>query len=99
MISIGGLALAAYVLTSPLLVSAGWFRSLVLAMPFGDVYLHNPGRLRYVAVLALPVLAAIGLQGLLERPLSPRAAVAWLGAAAVAFFVWPLLAGGTSSGT
>ncbi len=93
-ISIGGLALAAYVLTSPLLVSAAWFRSLVLAMPFGDVYLHNPGRLRYVAVLALPVLAAAGLQGLLERPLSPRGAATWLGAAAVAFFVWPLLAGG-----
>ena len=53
-ISIGGLALAAYVLTSPLLVTAGWFRCLVLAIPFGDVYLHNPGRLRYVAVLALP---------------------------------------------
>ena len=59
-----GLALAAYVLTSPLLVVANWFRSLVLALPFGDVYLHNPGRLRYVAVLAIPILAAAGLQGL-----------------------------------
>jgi hypothetical protein len=94
-VSIGGLALAAYVLTSPLLVSAAWFRALVLEIPFGDVYLHNPGRLRYVAVLALPILAAAGLQGLLERPLSPRAAVTWLGAAAVTFLVWPLLAGGS----
>jgi hypothetical protein len=93
-VSIGGLALAAYVLTSPLLVSAAWFRTLVLAIPFGDVYLHNPGRLRYVAVLALPVLAAAGLQGLLERPLPPRAALTWLGAAAVAFLIWPLLVGG-----
>ena len=94
-VAIGGLALAAYVLTSPLLVTAGWFRTLVLQIPFGDVYLHNPGRLRYVAVLALPVLAAAGLQGLAERPLSPRAAIAWLGAAALTFVAWPLLAGGS----
>ncbi len=94
-VAIGGLALAAYVLTSPLLVTAGWFRALVLRIPFGDVYLHNPGRLRYVAVLALPILAAAGLQGLVERPLSPRAAFAWLGAAALTFVAWPVLAGGS----
>lgn len=93
-VATGGLALAAYVLTSPLLVSAGWFRTLVLEIPFGDVYLHNPGRLRYVAVLALPILAAAGLHGLVDRPLSPRAAITWLGAAAFIFVVWPLLAGG-----
>ena len=93
-VGVGGLALAAYVLTSPLLVGAGWFRRLVLAIPFGDVYLHNPGRLRYVLVLALPILAAAGLQGLLERPLSHRAAVGWLAGAGFAFVGWPLLAGG-----
>jgi hypothetical protein len=92
-VAVGGLALAGYVLTSPLLVGAGWFRSVVLEIPFGDVYLHNPGRLRYVAVLALPVLAAAGLQSLVERPLSPRAAVTWLGVAAFVFVAWPLLAG------
>jgi hypothetical protein len=91
----GGLTLAAYVLTSSFLVGAAWFRSFMLAIPFGDVYLHNPGRLRYVAVLALPILAAAGLQGLVERPLSRRAAVAWLCAAAFAFFLWPLAAGGS----
>ncbi|MBA3738342.1 MAG: hypothetical protein H0W97_07210 [Actinobacteria bacterium] len=94
-VSVGGLALAAYVLTSPLLVTAAWFRAFVLEIPFGDVYLHNPGRLRYVAVLALPVLAAVGLHGVVERPLSPRAAGTWLGAALVALLVWPLLAGGS----
>jgi hypothetical protein len=94
-VAIGGLALAGYALTSPLLVGSGWFRSLVLEIPFGDVYLHNPGRLRYVAVLALPVLAAAGLQGLVERPLSPRAAMTWLGAGAFSFVGWPLLAGGS----
>ena len=60
-----------------------WFRSLMLEIPFGDVYLHNPGRLRYVAVLALPILAAAGLQGLVERPLSAPRRHAWLGAAGV----------------
>ena len=33
----------AYLLTLSLLVGAGWFRALVLRLPFGDVYLHNPG--------------------------------------------------------
>jgi hypothetical protein len=94
-VAVGGLALAAYVLTSPLLVEPRWFRSLVLEIPFGDVYLHNPGRLRYVAVLALPILAAAGLQGLVERPLSRRAALGWLGAVGFAFVVWPLAAGGS----
>jgi hypothetical protein len=93
-VAIGGLALGAYVLTSPLLVTAGWFRAFVLQIPLGDVYLHNPGRLRYVAVLALPVLAAAGLQGLIDRPLSQRAAVGWLVGAAALFVGWPLLAGG-----
>ena len=94
-VAIGGLALAAYVLTSPMLVTAAWFRAFVLEIPFGDVYLHNPGRLRYVAVLVLPVLAAVGLQGLVERPLSTRAAYTWIGGAVVAFIGWPLLAGGS----
>jgi hypothetical protein len=94
-VAVGGLALAAYVLMSPYLVGAGWFRSLMLAIPFGDVYLHNPGRLRYVAVLAIPVLASAGMQGLLERPLGPRAAIAWLGVAAFAFLLWPIAAGGS----
>jgi hypothetical protein len=85
------------VLTSPLLVTAGWFRATVLEMPFGDVYLHNPGRIRYVAVLALPVLAAAGLQGLIERPLSPRAALTWLGGAGGLFVAWPLLFEGNAA--
>jgi hypothetical protein len=94
-VAVGGLAIAAYVLTSSYLVGAGWFRSLMLAIPFGDVYLHNPGRLRYVAVVAIPVLAAAGVQGLLERPIGPRATIAWLGGAAVAFLLWPIAAGGS----
>jgi hypothetical protein len=74
-------------------VTAGWFRSLLLRVPFGDVYLHNPGRLRYLAVLAIPVLGAVGIQGLRDRPLTARAATGWLAAAAVVLLVVPLAAG------
>ncbi len=92
----GGLARAPNLLTSSLVVGAGWFRSLMLEIPFGDVYLHNPGRLRYVAVLALPILAGAGLQGLVERPLSRRAGIVWLGATFFVFFLLPLAAGGSA---
>ena len=43
-------------------VSAPAIRGLFLRIPFGDVYLHNPGRMRYLAVIAIPVLGAIGIQ-------------------------------------
>jgi hypothetical protein len=92
-IAVGGILVVAYALTSTFLVTAGWFRALALRLPFGDVYLHNPGRLRYVAVLAIPVLVAAGIQGLLDRPLSPRAALAWIAAAAGLFVTWPALMG------
>jgi hypothetical protein len=84
----------AYVLTLNALIAASWFRALVLRLPFGDVYLHNPGRLRYLIFLVVPVLGALGIQGLFERPLrNVRVAVAWLGAGAVVFLGLPLLFG------
>jgi hypothetical protein len=89
-----GPAAAAYVLTWPALVTAGWFRAIVLRIPFGDVYLHNPGRLRYVAVLAIPILAAAGLQGLIDRPLPWRTAIVWVVGAFAVFFLWPVVVGG-----
>lgn len=92
-IGIGGLLVIAYVLTSTFVVSADWLRAVALRVPFGDVYLHNPGRLRYVAVLAIPILVAAGIQALLERPLSRRAAARWIAVAAAVFVVWPAVAG------
>jgi hypothetical protein len=92
-IAVAGVLLVAYALTSTFLVTLGWFRSLALRIPFGDVYLHNPGRLRYVAVLAIPVLVAAGIQGLLDRPLSSRSAAAWLALAFGLFVAWPALLG------
>lgn len=93
-VAAGGLLLVVYALTAPVLVTAGWFRALVLRIPFGDVYLHNPGRLRFVAVLAIPILAAAGLDGLLERRLTRRRAVAWVAGATAVLVVLPLVAGG-----
>ena len=83
-----------YLLMTNLLVTAEWFRALVLKVPFGDVYLHNPGRLRYLSMIALPALAAIGIQGLHDRPMPRRRALRWAGAGVGVFLVLPLIAGG-----
>lgn len=88
--SVGALA---YLLTLNLFVGAGWFRQAVLRLPFGDVYLHNPGRLRYLALLIVPVLGAVGLQGFLERLPSPREALWWLGGGVTLALVAPLTLG------
>lgn len=85
--------LAAYVLTLNMFVSADWFRSFVLRLPFGDVYLHNPGRLRYVALLVAPILGAVGIQSILDRPPTVRATVRWLGGGIAVFLVLPLVLG------
>jgi hypothetical protein len=89
----GVVGLVAYLLTLNLFVGSGWFQSLVLRMPFGDVYLHNPGRLRYLLVLVMPIVGAVGLQGLLERPLHRRPALYWLGGAAALFLLLPVALG------
>jgi hypothetical protein len=85
--------LGAWILTLDALVGATWFRNLVLRLPFGDVYLHNPGRLRYALLLVGPVLGAIGIQGLIDRPIEGRRAYAWLGAGLGLFLVLPLVMG------
>jgi hypothetical protein len=89
-VAVGGVA---YLLTLNLFVGAGWFRDLVLRLPYGDVYLHNPGRLRYLVLLVAPVLGAIGLQGFLERLPSRREAAWWMGGAAALFLGLPVLLG------
>lgn len=88
----GSFALA-WVLTLNLVVTAGWFRSLLLKMPFGNVYLHNPGRLRYLSMIAIPVMGAVGLQGLRDRPIGARATRRLLAAGVALFLVLPLVAG------
>ena len=51
---VGGALVLTWVAMLDAVVTAGWFRSLLLRIPFGDVYLHNPGRMRYLAVIAIP---------------------------------------------
>jgi hypothetical protein len=65
----------------------------VLSLPYGDLYLHNPGRLRNLMALIVPVLGALGVQGLLERPPGARRAAAWVGAGGFVFLALPLLLG------
>lgn len=89
----GGVALIGYVLTIDPLVGAEWFRDLVLRLPFGDVYLHNPGRLRYLILLVVPVLGALGLQSFMDRLPAGREAAWWLGGAVALFVGVPVALG------
>ncbi len=88
-----GVGVVAYLLTLNLFVGAEWFRNLVLRLPFGDVYLHNPGRLRYVALLIVPVLGALGFQSFLDRRPTAREAAWWLGGAVALTIVMPVALG------
>ncbi|MEX2275360.1 MAG: YfhO family protein [Actinomycetota bacterium] len=89
----GVVGLLAYLATLNALVTAEWFRSFVLQLPFGDVYLHNPGRLRYLAYVVIPPIGAIGLQTLIDRPLPWRRALRWLLAGVALWLVVPVLVG------
>ncbi|HEX5937994.1 MAG TPA: hypothetical protein VFZ75_09950 [Actinomycetota bacterium] len=92
-VAFAAVAVGGYLLTSSLLIGAGWFRSFVLALPFGDVYLHNPGRLRYLLFVIVPVLGAVGVQWLLERRPSFGEAIRPIGLGVGVFLVLPLLLG------
>ncbi|HJU57932.1 MAG TPA: hypothetical protein VJ774_04285 [Actinomycetota bacterium] len=92
-IAFAAVGVAGYLLTSSLLIGAGWFRNLVLGLPFGDVFLHNPGRLRYLMFAIVPVLGAVGVQWLLDRRPSFGDAVRWIGIGVAMFLVLPLLLG------
>jgi hypothetical protein len=88
----GGAVVITWVLMLDAVVTAQWIRDVLLRIPFGDVYLHNPGRMRYLAVIAVPVLGAVGIQGLRDHPLSAKAAIRWLCAGAFFWLGVPLLA-------
>jgi hypothetical protein len=88
----GGALALTWVLMLDAVITTPWVRDLVLQVPFGDVYLHNPGRMRYLAVIAVPVLGAVGIQGLRDDPLEWRQAARWLGAGAFLWLGVPLLA-------
>ncbi|HEV8564897.1 MAG TPA: hypothetical protein VGR41_08270 [Actinomycetota bacterium] len=89
----GTAAVFTYVLTLNVLVTASWFRTAILELPYGDVYLHNPGRLRYVWLVVAPVLGAVGVQGLTERVPDRRTLIRWLGVGVGVFLALPLVMG------
>ena len=91
----GGAFALTWVLMLNGVVTAAWFRSLILRVPFGDVYLHNPGRMRYLSMIAIPVLGAVGLQGLRDRPMSARTAKRAIGGGVGVLLVVPLVLGAT----
>jgi hypothetical protein len=61
------------------------------ALPFGDVYLHAPSRLRYGLLVAIPVLAAIGIDAWRAAP--PGRGWRVLAPAAVVWMVLPVVVG------
>ena len=90
----GGTWLITYVLMLNIVVTNSAFRSLMLHVPFGDVYLHNVGRLRYLSMISLPVLGAVGLQGLFDHAMTRRTAWRWLGGGVILFLAFPIVMGG-----
>ena len=90
----GGCMVLTWLLMLNVIVTAGWFQTLLLKVPFGDVYLHNPGRMRYLSMIAIPVLGAVGLQGLIDRPMTGERARWTLGGGVALLLVLPLVAGG-----
>jgi hypothetical protein len=92
-VALGAVAVLAYLLTNTVLVGAGWFRSFALSLPFGDVYLHNPSRLRYLAFLIVPALGAIGIQWFLDHRPAFGDAMRWIGAGLIVFLLFPLVMG------
>ncbi len=89
----GGSFVLTWVSMLNVLVTAGWFQRLMLKLPFGDVYLHNPGRMRYLSMIAIPVLGAIGLQGLKDRPMEARSVKRLLAAGVAVLLALPLVFG------
>src|SRR5205807_6667183 len=55
--------------------------------------LHNVNRLRYLLLLVVPILGALGIQGFIERPIPWRRALAWAGAGVALWLGVPLAVG------
>ncbi len=91
--TLGVTAVITYAMTLDLFVGAEWFRNLVLRIPFGDIYIHNPSRLRHLFLILVPALGALGVQGLMEDPPPRKATIRWLAAGAILFLGLPVLLG------
>jgi hypothetical protein len=65
-VAIGAFAAICYVLSLRAVASA--IEGSLSWLPFSDLYLHEPARLRYGVVLALPLLAATGVDAWRQAP-------------------------------
>ena len=92
-VGVGAAFAVAYVSTLTAVLT-GPIGSLLEALPFGDTLVHNPGRMRILWVLVLPVLAATGLQGVRDDPPDARRLRWWLGAGVALWLLVPLAGGG-----
>ena len=86
---VGTAVAVTYVLTLTVILQ-GPIGSLLERLPFGDTLVHNPGRLRILWVIALPTLAAAGLQGIRDEPLDRRHLRWWLAAGITLWLGVPL---------
>ena len=94
-VAFGGCLVLTWLLMLNVIVTAGWFQTLLLKVPFGDVYLHNPGRMRYLSIDRDPGPRRDRAPGA-PRSSDVRAHARRLLAAGVALLLGvPLLAGGT----
>src|ERR687898_72894 len=91
--AIGVAGLVGDLLALPMFVFGGGVRAPLLPLLFGGVYLHKPGRLRYAAFLAVPVLGAVGVQALLDRRPQSLSAPRVVAIAGGAFLLVALVAG------
>ena len=74
-------------------VVTGRTGELLQRLPYGDVFLHNPGRLRFLAILTAPVLGAVGVQGLLDDPAPLPRIAPWLAAGVALWIGVPIAVG------
>ncbi len=85
-VAFGGCLVLTWLLMLNVIVTAGWFQTLLLKVPFGDVYLHNPGRMRYLVDDRAPRPGRRGPAGLRDRPMTPPDA-RWALAGGVALLI------------
>ena len=82
-----------YVWMSPLFLQRTFVQHAVKSLPFGSVLLHDPQRFRYLATLAIPILGALGIEGLLVDPPTRGRTAAMLGAGLALWIGLPLAFG------
>ena len=82
-----------YVMTLTAIVT-GPIGDVLEQLPFGDTLVHNPGRLRILWLVVLPVLAAVGLHGLVDEPPLKGQLARWLAAGVALWLILPIASGG-----